>query len=118
MGYEWAKDLVHVPFGLVSLGDGKLSTRQGHVVLMEDILNQSVEKTRGIIESKNPNLENKEAVAEEVGIGAIIFDDLYNSRITITQCNFKGNNEKEFKYHHIGSRSALPEQLQDTLRKV
>jgi arginyl-tRNA synthetase len=82
MGYDWAeKELIHVPFGLVSLGDGKLSTRQGHVVLMEDILNHSVEKTRAIIEAKNPNLEDKDKVAEAVGIGAIIFDDLYNSRI-------------------------------------
>lgn len=81
MGYDWADKLVHVPFGLVSLGDGKLSTRKGHVVLMEDILNQSVEKTKTIIEEKNPNLPDKDNVAEEVGIGAIIFDDLYNSRI-------------------------------------
>ena len=66
MGYEWAKDLVHVPFGLVSLGDGKLSTRQGHVVLMEDILNQSVEKTRGIIESKNPNLEIRKQLLKKL----------------------------------------------------
>lgn len=82
MGYDWAADeLVHIPFGLVSLGDGKLSTRKGHVVLMEDILNQAVEKALTIIEEKNPDLENKEKIAEQVGIGAVIFDDLYNSRI-------------------------------------
>lgn len=52
MGYDWAKDLIHTPFGLVSLGDGKLSTRKGHVVLMEDILNMSVEKTKNIIKEK------------------------------------------------------------------
>ena len=82
MGYDWAADsLVHIPFGLVSLGDGKLSTRQGHVVLMEDILNQAVYKARAIIEEKNPDLENKDKVAEDVGIGAVIFDDMFNSRI-------------------------------------
>ena len=81
MGYDWADKLIHVPFGLVSLGDGKLSTRSGHVVLMEDILNQSIDKTKGIIEAKNPNLKDKDKVAEQVGIGAIIFEDLYNSRI-------------------------------------
>ncbi len=82
MGYDWAADsLVHIPFGLVSLGDGKLSTRQGHVVLMEDILNQAVDKARAIIEEKNPDLENKDKVAEDVGIGAVIFDDMFNSRI-------------------------------------
>ena len=113
MGYEWAKDLVHVPFGLVSLGDGKLSTRQGHVVPMEDILNQSVEKTRGIIESKNPNLENKEAVAEEVGIGAIIFDDLYNSRIKNVvfdlekMLSFEGETGPYAQYTHARACSIL-----------
>lgn len=81
MGYDWAKDLVHIPFGLVSLGDGKLSTRKGHVVLMEDILNSAVEKALGIINEKNPDLEDKEKTAESVGIGAVIFNDLYNSRI-------------------------------------
>ena len=82
MGYDWAADsLVHIPFGLVSLGDGKLSTRKGHVVLMEDILNQAVEKALSIIEEKNPDLADKEKVAEDVGIGAVIFDDMFNSRI-------------------------------------
>ena len=82
MGYDWAADsLVHIPFGLVSLGDGKLSTRKGHVVLMEDILNKAVEKALSIIEEKNPDLEDKENVAEQVGIGAVIFDDMFNSRI-------------------------------------
>ena len=82
MGYAWAADsLVHIPFGLVSLGDGKLSTRKGHVVLMEDILNQAVEKALSIIEEKNPDLVDKEKVAEDVGIGAVIFDDMFNSRI-------------------------------------
>ena len=113
MGYEWAKDLVHIPFGLVSLGDCKLSTRQGHVVLMEDILNQSVEKTKGIIESKNPNLENKEAVAEEVGIGAIIFDDLYNSRIKNVvfdlekMLSFEGETGPYAQYTHARACSIL-----------
>jgi arginyl-tRNA synthetase len=81
MGYEWSKDLVHVPFGLVSLDTGKLSTRKGNVVLMEELLNQAVNETKKIIEEKNPNLPNKEEVAKQVGIGAVIFNDLYNGRI-------------------------------------
>ena len=81
MGYDWCKNLVHVPFGLVSLESGKLSTRKGNVVLMEDLLSEAVKKTAAIIEEKNPNLPNKEEVAKEVGIGAVIFDDLYNGRI-------------------------------------
>ncbi|MCD7906041.1 MAG: arginine--tRNA ligase [Clostridiales bacterium] len=83
MGYDWAAaELVHIPFGLVNLGaEGKLSTRTGHVVLMEEVLNEAVEKTKTIIEEKNPGLENKEEVAKEVGIGAVIFDDMFNGRI-------------------------------------
>ena len=81
MGYDWYKNLVHVPFGLVSLESGKLSTRKGNVVLMEDLLSEAVKKTAAIIEEKNPALPNKEEVAKEVGIGAVIFDDLYNGRI-------------------------------------
>jgi len=81
MGYEWAKDLIHVPFGLVSLESGKLSTRHGNVVLMEDLLKGSIEETKKIIEEKNPDLPDKENVAKQVGIGAVIFNDLYNGRI-------------------------------------
>lgn len=81
MGYEWSKDLVHVPFGLVSLDTGKLSTRKGNVVLMEELLNQAVNETKKIIEEKNPELPNKEEVAKQVGIGAVVFNDLYNGRI-------------------------------------
>ena len=81
MGYDWAKDLVHVPFGLVSLESGKLSTRHGNVVLMEDLLKGSIDETKKIIEEKNPNLPDKENVAKQVGIGAVIFNDLYNGRI-------------------------------------
>lgn len=82
MGYEWAKDqLIHVPYGLVSLEGGKLSTRSGNIVYAEDILKESVSKIKEIIEDKNPDLEDKEDVAHKVGIGAIIFNDLYNQRI-------------------------------------
>ncbi|MFI3173670.1 MAG: arginine--tRNA ligase [Bacillota bacterium] len=81
MGYDWHDRLVHVPFGLVSLDSGKLSTRHGNVVLMEDLLNQAIGETKRIIEEKNPNLKDKEEVAKKVGIGAVIFNDLYNGRI-------------------------------------
>lgn len=113
MGYDWAKDLVHTPFGLVSLGDGKLSTRKGHVVLMEDILNMSVEKTKNIIEEKNPNLENKDEIAEEVGIGAIIFEDLFNSRIKNVvfdfdrMLNFDGETGPYAQYTHARACSII-----------
>ena len=81
MGYDWSKNLVHVPFGLVSLDTGKLSTRKGNVILMEELLKQAVQETEKIIEEKNPDLADKKEVAKQVGIGAVIFNDLYNSRI-------------------------------------
>ncbi len=82
LGYEWAKDqLVHVPYGLVSLKGGKLSTRHGNIIYAEDILKESVNRIREIIEEKNPNILDKEDVAKKVGIGAILFNDLYNQRI-------------------------------------
>ena len=81
MGYDWYKDLYHVAHGMVSLEDGALSTRDGHVVFLEDVLNTSKEKALKVIEEKNPNLPNKEEVAEQVGVGAVMFGMLYNSRI-------------------------------------
>lgn len=81
MGYDWSNQLVHVPYGLVSLEGGKLSTRNGNVIYAEDILRESIDKIKEIIEEKNPNLPDKDEVAHKVGIGAIIFNDLYNQRI-------------------------------------
>ena len=79
-GHEWAKDCVHVSFGLVKFADRKLSTRKGEVIFLDDLLKESVNKTLEIINEKNPNLENKEEVAEKVGIGAMVFTYLKNSR--------------------------------------
>ncbi|NLK94648.1 MAG: arginine--tRNA ligase [Clostridiales bacterium] len=79
-GKEWAKDCVHVGFGLVKFADRKLSTRKGEVVLLDDLINESIEKTLEIINEKNPNLENKEEVAKKIGVGAVVFTYLKNSR--------------------------------------
>lgn len=84
MGYNWSKDLVHVPFGMVSLESGAMSTRKGIVVYLEDVLNESISKVYRIIEERNPALDNKDEVAKKVGIGAIIFGVLYNNRIKDT----------------------------------
>lgn len=81
MGYDWYKDLIHVPYGLVSLKGGKLSTRKGNIIYAEDILEESIHKIEDIIKEKNPNIPDKETVAKQVGIGAILFNDLYNQRI-------------------------------------
>ena len=113
MGYQWSDDMHHVPFGLVSLESGKLSTRSGNVVLMEDLLNSAVSKATEIINEKNPELADKENVAEAVGIGAIIFNDLYNQRIKdITfslekMLNFDGETGPFVQYAHARAVSLL-----------
>lgn len=81
LGYDWADQMVHVPYGLVSMEGGKLSTRNGNVIYAEEILNESINKIREIIEEKNPNHPDKDTVSRQVGIGAILFNDLYNQRI-------------------------------------
>ncbi len=81
MGKEWAKDLVHVAYGMVSLEDGSMSTRKGKVVWLEDVINRCEQKAYAVIDEKNPSLENKEQIAKTVGIGAVIFGALYNSKI-------------------------------------
>ena len=81
MGYEWARDCVHVPFGLVSLEDGTMSTRHGRVVFLEDVLNRAVEQTKEIIREKGVNTDNIDETARQVGIGAVIFNELSNNRI-------------------------------------
>jgi arginyl-tRNA synthetase len=80
MGYQWAKDCVHVDFGWIKLRQEMMSTRKGNIILLEDVLNKSIELAGRIIQEKNPELENKEQVSEEVGIGAVIFSDLSTRR--------------------------------------
>lgn len=79
-GHKWAEDCIHIPFGIVKFADKKLSTRKGDVVLLEELLSEAVSKTLETINEKNPSLENKEEVAKKVGIGAIVFTYLKNSR--------------------------------------
>ena len=80
-GYDWYKDMVHVQFGMVALEEGTMSTRKGRVVFLEDVLNQAIDRTRQIIEEKNPDAENIDEVAKAVGVGAVVFQELSNSRI-------------------------------------
>ncbi|MFR2530054.1 MAG: arginine--tRNA ligase [Anaerovoracaceae bacterium] len=81
LGFDWARDNVHVPFGLVSLEEGTMSTRHGRVVFLEDVLNRAVEQTKEIIREKGVNTDNVEETAKQVGIGAVIFQELSNNRI-------------------------------------
>lgn len=80
-GLPWAKDLVHVAFGMVSLEDGAMSTRKGNVVLLKDVIDKAVAKAGEIIRDKNPDLADREKIAEQVGVGAVLFSALENSRI-------------------------------------
>lgn len=80
MGYDWEEDIHHVIFGLISIDGAKMSTRRGKVVLLEDVLNEAVERALTQINEKNPNLVNKEEVAEKVGVGAVVFHDLQHDR--------------------------------------
>lgn len=113
MGYDWADQLVHVPFGKVSLEGAKLSTRKGNVVRLEELLTQSIAKIHEIIAEKNPNLENKDEVARQVGVGAIIFNDLSNNRIKDIvfswddALNFEGETGPYVQYSHARACSLL-----------
>ncbi|WP_246579249.1 arginine--tRNA ligase [Alkaliphilus flagellatus] len=113
MGYEWADDCVHVPFGMVSLEEGTMSTRKGRVVFLEDVLNKAVEQTREIINEKNPNIDNLDEIAAQVGIGAVVFQELSNNRIkdyTFTWdkvLNFEGETGPYVQYTHARASSVL-----------
>lgn len=113
MGKEWAKDLVHVAYGMVSLEEGAMSTRKGNVVFLEDVINKCIEKAYQIIDEKNPDLENKEKIAEQVGVGAVIFGALYNNKIKdITfsydkVLNFEGETSVYVQYTCARANSVL-----------
>ena len=114
MGYDWAKTQpVHVPYGLVSLEGAKLSTRGGNIIYAEDILNEAINKIKEVIDVKNPDLEDKEEVAKKVGVGAIIFNDLYNQRIKDVSfkwekiLNFDGETGPYAQYTYARAASVL-----------
>lgn len=110
---KYTNGLVHVPFGMILLKTGKMSTREGKVIKLEDLLNEAIEKSKEIIEKKNPELENKEDVAKKVGIGAVIFNDLANSRIKDelfdwdTMLNFNGETGPYVQYTTVRAKSVL-----------
>lgn len=113
MGYDWAKDCVHVPFGMVSLEDGTMSTRQGKVVFLLDVLNKAVEKTREIIAEKNVPAEDLDQTAHDVGVGAVMFQELSNNMIkdyTFSWdkvLNFDGETGPYVQYTHARCASVL-----------
>jgi arginyl-tRNA synthetase len=113
MGYEWAGDLMHESFGRVSTEQGKLATRKGNVILLDDLLSQSIGKVQSIIDERNPDLENKEEVAKAVGIGAVIFNDLSNNKNRDIVFNwermlsFEGETGPYVQYSHARACSVL-----------
>lgn len=113
---DWYKDLYHIPYGLVSLEGGKLSTRSGNVIYAEEILNDAINRIKEIIEEKNPDIPEKEEVAIMVGIGAIIFNDLYNQRIKDVVfswdkiLNFDGETGPYVQYTYARAASILRKQ--------
>ena len=113
MGYEWADKLQHVSFGKVSLEGAKLSTRKGNIVMLEELLRKAIEVIADIIEQKNPGMANKETVARQVGVGAIIFNDLSTNRIKDVvfsweeALNFDGETGPYVQYTHARTCSLL-----------
>jgi arginyl-tRNA synthetase len=106
MGYEWAGQLAHVAFGRVSMEGGGFSTRKGNAIWLEDVLMQAIDKTLAIINEKNPDLPNKEEIARQVGVGAIVFNDLRTNRIKDVMfsweevLNFDGETGPYVQYTH------------------
>lgn len=113
MGYDFYDKLVHVPYGMVSIDGAKLSTRTGNVILIRDLINAAVEKVSAVMEEKNPDLENKAETAEAVGVGAIIFHYLLNSKIKDIDfvmddaLSFEGNTGPYAQYSYARTCSIL-----------
>ena len=110
---KYTKGLIHVPFGMIRSKNGKMSTREGTIIKLEEILLEAIERAKQIIEEKNPELEEKEEVAKKVGIGAVIFNDLYNNRIKDeifdwdTMLNFQGETGPYLQYIYVRTNSIL-----------
>ena len=110
---KYIKGLEHIQFGMVLLKTGKMSTREGNIIKLEELLNEAIQRAKAIIEEKNPDLENKEEVAKKVGIGAVIFNDLANGRIKDeifdwdTILNFQGETGPYIQYTYVRTKSVL-----------
>lgn len=113
MGFDWSDDMHHIPFGLITQGGKKLSTRKGKIVLLEEVLNEAIQSAKEQISEKNPDLENKDTVAKQVGVGAVIFHDLKNDRLNTFDFNleevvrFEGETGPYVQYTHARAVSLL-----------
>lgn len=110
---KYTDGLKHVAFGMVTLPTGKMSTREGNIVKLEDLLEEAIKRAKAIIEEKNASLENKDEVAKKVGVGAVIFNDLANSRIKDEVfdwnqiLNFQGETGPYIQYTYVRTKSIL-----------
>ena len=124
LGYDWARNCVHVPFGLVSLEEGTMSTRHGRVVFLEDVLNRAVEQTKEIIKEKGVATDNIDETAAMVGIGAVMFQELSNNRIkdyTFSWdkvLNFEGETGPYVQYTHARAASVLRRAGEEVVAKA
>ncbi len=113
MGYDWEDQLVHVPYGTFSINGEKIASRTGNVVLLDDLFDEAIEKAGAIIAEKNPNLENRDEVARDVGVGAVIFNSLSANRIKDVNfnwseaLNFDGNTGPYAQYTYARACSIL-----------
>ncbi|MBE6651586.1 MAG: arginine--tRNA ligase [Ruminococcaceae bacterium] len=113
MGYDWEDQLVHVPYGKVSIGGQKLATRAGNAVLLEDLFGEAIKRVRAVIEEKNPDCEDKDEIARKVGVGAVIFNQLSAGRIKDINfiweeaLNFDGNTGPYVQYTYVRACSVL-----------
>lgn len=113
MGYDWSDRLVHVPYGTISLGGAKLATRSGNVVLLRDLFKMAIDKVSVIMSEKNPDLSDRDKTAEAVGVGAVVFHYLFNTRIKDIDFNidaalsFEGNTGPYAQYTHARCCSVL-----------
>lgn len=123
-GLEWAQDLVHVSYGMLSIAEGAMSTRKGNTIFLEDVINMAVEKSLDIIESKNPNLANKQRVAQDIGVGAVLFSALENSRIKDVTfsydriLSFEGETAPYLQYTHARCCSLFEKAGLSALTKI
>lgn len=113
MGFDWSNDMVHTPFGLITQGGKKLSTRKGKIVLLEEVLNEATKLAKEQISDKNPDLADKDTVAKDVGVGAVVFHDLKNDRMNNFDfvleevVRFEGETGPYVQYTHARSKSIL-----------
>jgi len=113
MGYDWAKNCHHISFGMYRFKEGKMSTREGRMILFEDVIFQAIELVEKLIEEKNPNLENKKLAAQQIALGAVIFNDLLNDRVKNVDfdwdriLNFEGDSGPYVQYTTVRCKSLV-----------